>query len=106
VRNSHTKENEKEAIRTASECPTGRLTAVDKDGNRYEIACEPAIEVLQDPELGVSGGLFVKGFVRIISSDGRVYESRNRVVLCRCGRSKSMPFCDASHVPTKFSDKR
>lgn len=94
-----------EAIKSASECPTGRLVAVDKDGNEYENAYEPSIDVIQDPEYDVSGGLFVKGYIPIESSTGKMYETRNRAALCRCGKSRNTPYCDASHVPYKFRDK-
>ena len=30
--------------------------------------------------------------------DGKNYEVRNRVTLCRCGRSNNKPFCDGSHA--------
>jgi CDGSH-type Zn-finger protein len=97
-------ENYREAIIASDECPAGRLTAVLSDGTLHEPEYAPAIEVLQDDELGVSCGLFVKGGIPIESSDGTMYETRNRVVLCRCGESANMPFCDASHVAKKFKD--
>ncbi|MEI6602282.1 MAG: peptide-methionine (S)-S-oxide reductase MsrA [Clostridia bacterium] len=95
----------KEAIIAASECPSGRLVARDKEGNDFEIEYEPSIDALQDPECRASGGLFVKGKIPIESADGTLYELRNRVVLCRCGRSSNMPFCDATHVEIRYSDK-
>jgi CDGSH-type Zn-finger protein len=97
-------ENQSEAIRAAYECPAGRLTAVTKDGQRIEPKYEPAIEVLQDPEEGVSCGIFVKGSIPIESADGETYEVRNRVVLCRCGQSKNKPFCDMAHIDTGYND--
>ena len=93
-----------EAIRAASECPAGRLTSVTKDGELLEPVLEPGIVVLQDPEEEVSAGLYVKGGVPIESADGTPYETRNRVVLCRCGASKNKPFCDMQHVVQVFSD--
>jgi len=92
-------------IKGASECPSGRLVAVDKTGKIIEPEYEPAIEILQDPERGVSSGAFVKGNIPIESSDGEIYETRNRVMLCRCGESTDKPFCDATHIPIEFSDK-
>ncbi len=94
-----------EVIQGANDCPTGRLTAVDKDGKEHEPHYEPAIDLLQDPEQRVSSGIFVQGGIPIESADGTMYETRNRVVLCRCGKSKNMPFCDASHVTAKYRDQ-
>ncbi|MGI5992201.1 MAG: CDGSH iron-sulfur domain-containing protein [Methanosarcina sp.] len=34
------------------------------------------------------------------SADGKQYEIRNRVILCRRGESKDKPFCDGSHAET------
>ena len=48
--------------------------------------------------------MWVKGGLRIESSDGTNYEIRNRVTLCRCGKSKNKPFCDSSHVFSSFND--
>ena len=93
------------AILAAQECPSGRLVIRDKDtGEVLEPQYEPAIEVLQDPERGVSGGLAVKGGIQIEGADGYEYEVQNRALLCRCGHSRRMPYCDASHVVVKFRD--
>ena len=93
-----------EAILAACDCPTGRLTAVTKEGEMIEPDLEPEIEILQDPERGVSGALFVKGGIIVEAADGYEYEVRNRMALCRCGKSREKPFCDASHVPAEFAD--
>ena len=66
---------------------------------------EPSIEFLQDPEKGVSCGIYVKGNIPIESSNGEMYETRNRVMLCRCGESSNKPFCDATHVSAKYLDQ-
>ncbi len=106
VSNSDEPEAKEEAIIAATQCPTGRLVAVGKDGKQIEPGYEPAVEILQDPEKGVSGGIFVKGKIPIEFSDGHINELRNRVVLCRCGQSKNKPFCDATHVSIKFCDQK
>ncbi|KPU43551.1 iron-binding zinc finger CDGSH type [Oxobacter pfennigii] len=104
VEESHDEENKKEAIRTASNCPAGRLTAVDKNGEIIEPPYEPAIEILQDPDNNASAGIFIKGMIPLESADGALYETRNRYVLCRCGASKNKPFCDATHIDVGYSD--
>lgn len=93
-----------EAIRAAGECPAGRLTSVTKDGTLLEPPLEPGIVVLQDPEEEVSAGLYVKGGIPVESADGMLYETRNRIVLCRCGSSKNKPFCDMQHVVQVYDD--
>lgn len=105
ARKSDQLDNRDEAITAANECLAGRLVAMDKDGNVIEPEYEPSIEIIQDPEKGVSAGIFVKGNIPIEGADGELYEVRNRVALCRCGNSRNVPFCDAAHVPSKFSDE-
>lgn len=93
-----------QAIIAANECPSGRLVPYDLEGNSLETQFEPAIEILEDIGEGVSGPLFVKGNIEIESSDGFIYEPRNRAALCRCGNSDHKPYCDASHVNSNFSE--
>lgn len=94
-----------EAIRAACDCPAGRLVALDRDGKPIEPRFEPSIEILQDPEKGVSGPIYVKGYIPVQSADGSTYEVRNRITLCRCGTSRNKPFCDSAHVPGRYRDE-
>jgi len=45
----------------------------------------------------VLGALWVTGNIPIERADGKPFESRNRVTLCSCGRSKIKPLCDGTH---------
>ncbi len=102
---SNDPENRRQAIEGITECPTGRLVARDKDGNIIEKKFPPEIEIVEDPRKKCSAGVFVKGKIPIESADGKMYETQNRVALCRCGKSRNMPFCDAMHVSVEFDDK-
>lgn len=94
-----------EAIHASSDCPAGRLTHFDKGtGEFIEPELEPGITILEDPEKGVSAGLYVHGGIPLVSADGTEYEKRNRYALCRCGESRNKPFCDATHVPADYQD--
>jgi len=75
-----------------------------KTGKEIEHKLPPSIGVVEDPALGCSGPLWVRGGVRIESENGTPYEVRNRVTLCRCGASNNMPFCNGSHASIKFTD--
>jgi CDGSH-type Zn-finger protein len=86
-------------------CPSGRLTLHDKKtGKEIEDKLSPSIAVIEDPPLKCSGPLWVRGGITIESHDGKRYETRNRVTLCRCGASQNKPFCDGSHASIKFND--
>lgn len=92
-------------IREANHCPAGRLVLKDKEtGNAIEHPLPPSIGLVEDPVKECSGPLWVRGGVRIESQDGKAYERRNRVTLCRCGASDNMPFCNGSHAAIKFQD--
>lgn len=68
------------------------------DGERLEPALPVSIGVVRD------GPLLVRGGIEIMGADGEAYEVRNRVTLCRCGRSGSKPFCDGTHKHVGFRD--
>ena len=93
------------AIQEAGDCPSGRLVVWNKKtGKAIEPELSPSISVVEDPFRKVSGPLWVKGKVPIEAADGCQYEIRNRVTLCRCGKSKNKPFCDAGHIAAEFKD--
>jgi CDGSH-type Zn-finger protein len=51
-----------------------------------------------------NGPYKVTGPVRLIDADGRVFEVEGDrpIALCRCGQSRTKPFCDSSHKETGF----
>lgn len=92
-------EAKKAAIQEACDCPSGSLVAGDKTtGVPIEPELEPSISIIDNPEDGTDGPIWVKGGIPIESVDGFEYETRNRMTLCGCGRSKNKPFCDGSHL--------
>lgn len=103
IRKLVAKSDDEEARNTAIEevynCPAGRLVIAD---NESEKALEPELEksivVIEYPPRGEHGPLWVRGGIPIESVDGKLYEIRNRVTLCGCGKSKNKPFCDGSHI--------
>lgn len=44
-----------------------------------------------------NGSLRITGDVELLDGAGNTYEAKPAFSLCRCGMSKNMPFCDASH---------
>lgn len=49
-----------------------------------------------------NGSLRVEGPVAIVDADGNVVREGERFFLCRCGHSKTKPFCDGSHKECGF----
>jgi CDGSH-type Zn-finger protein len=91
------------------DCPGGRLRVRQRaqsrsGGHTVEPHFEPSIGLVQDTVKGVSGPLWVRGGVEVLSAEGSAYEVRNRVALCRCGASNNKPFCDGSHASSGFND--
>jgi CDGSH-type Zn-finger protein len=103
--------------RAVRRCPSGRLVAWphgeapergDGDGpeaSSLEPVLEPSIALIEDPQNGVSGAVWVRGRIPVTSATGERYEVRNRITLCRCGASRNKPFCDGSHIRIRFTDR-
>jgi len=88
-------------------CPSGRLVAWDKKtGEALEPKLPVSIGLIEDPVQECSGPIWARGGIQIESeADGFKYEVRNRVTLCRCGKSQNKPFCDGTHAAVKFRDE-
>ena len=100
IPNSTDTEVKMNAIENACDCPSGRLVILDKKiGAVLEPVLSKSIGAIEDPGKGVSGPFWVRGGIPVYSADGKPYEVRNRVTLCRCGKSTNKPFCDSSHYP-------
>lgn len=95
----------KMAIQTACNCPAGRLVVYDKKtGKPIEPKFERHITLIEDTPAKVSGPIWLKGGVELVSANGKKYETRNRCTICRCGKSNNKPFCDGSHMRARFND--
>ena len=86
------------AIEEACDYPSGRLVAWEKNGKAIEPDFEPSIGLVEDTQAKKMGPIWLKGSIPVESADGKTYETRNRVTLCRCGKSSNKPFCDGSHL--------
>jgi len=87
------------AIEMAANCHSGRLVIWDKKtGKPIEPVFEKSIGLVEGPAEGIEGPLWGRGGIPTIAADRFPYEVRNRVTLCRCGRSGNKPFCDGAHM--------
>ena len=90
-------------LQEVKDCPAGRLVARDlATGEQIEPDLAPSLGLVEDPSARCSGPIWVRGGIPVIGSDGRPYEVRNRVTLCRCGASLNKPFCDGTHAEIGF----
>jgi CDGSH-type Zn-finger protein len=85
-----------QVIAMVERCPSGALT-YQLDGADVEPLLPAAISVTPDGPLWVTGGVPV-------SAGGAPLEVRNRVTLCRCGKSAHKPLCDGTHKEAGFKD--
>ena len=76
----------------ARECPSGAITFERHDGGMDETA--PLVNTLFVRE---NGPLAIHAELAI---DGKA--AGFRATLCRCGASQNKPYCDGSHVASKF----
>jgi CDGSH-type Zn-finger protein len=105
VENSGNPQAKKNAIQSACNCPSGRLVVQEKNSKKpIEPKFEKSIGLIEDPQAKASGPLWLKGGIELESADGTKYETRNRMTVCRCGKSKNKPFCDGSHIGARFND--
>ena len=51
-----------------------------------------------------NGSIRVEGEFEIVDIEGGIFDlsGRTAISLCRCGHSKSMPFCDSTHKTLPF----
>ena len=88
-----------EIVDVVHRCPSGALTYERTDGGPPEpLPASTEIATVRD------GPLYIRGAVEVVDHVGSAVCVESRVALCRCGASKTKPFCDNSHVEVGFSD--
>lgn len=97
--NSDNTKSREIAIQETWDCPSGRLVVWDREtGKPIEPQSELRISLVENPREDTHGPIWLGGGIPLESSDGTGYETRNRVTLCRCGKSENKPFCDGNHT--------
>lgn len=62
------------------------------------IVRKPSIKV------GKNGPLVVSGFHELEQDNSLIVDTKDVIALCRCGKSKTKPYCDGTHGKIGFSD--
>jgi CDGSH-type Zn-finger protein len=81
-------------------CPSGSLTcslAGEAGPLEPDLPQQVAVTTEITSAGPIAGPLWVTGNIPIERSDGQLFETRNRVTLCCCGRSHNKPLCDCTH---------
>jgi len=85
-----------DVARICADCPTGALRCISKTtGEAMDTApATSSVQVMPDGPLYVHAQMMLNGELL----------PGYRAALCRCGKSRLMPFCDNSHREFEFSD--
>ena len=81
-------------------CPSGALTyRIEADGPDIEPDLPQQVAVTTEitSDGPIAGPPWVTGGIPVVRSDGKPFETRNRVTLCNCGQSCTKPLCDGTH---------
>ncbi|MBN2595620.1 (4Fe-4S)-binding protein [Labilibaculum sp.] len=95
-----------EIIRQVQKCPSRALSFYmnspdPEDGEKGPIK---AIEAGHKVEVFKDGPIMMEGPITLVGSDGQRKVMANACYFCRCGASKSKPFCDGSHKEIGFKE--
>ncbi len=107
-------------IEVVNKCPTQALEwKYNKDMNQEDLQVNQVSVEEETPEtvkeednqrpvkvnLMKDGPIVVEGNFKVIGADGNTLKSMLMTSFCRCGGSKSMPYCDGTHRKIGFTDK-
>ena len=91
--------DEESADEIVARCPTGALVSTSPDGVPVErTSPENTVTVLPN------GPFLVRGNLDILGAPEDMPGIKHRAALCRCGLSRSKPFCDNSHIKAGFTE--
>ena len=52
-----------------------------------------------------NGPILIKGGAAVADADGKAWEAKDVIALCRCGQSSNKPVCDGTHNSCGFESK-
>lgn len=96
IKNSDDTTIRAQIIAMVERCPSGSYTYKIEPGST-DIEPDYPKAIAVTTEDGLMASLWVTGGIPIERADGKPFETRNRVTLCRCGESNKKPLCDGTH---------
>ncbi|MFP4061117.1 MAG: (4Fe-4S)-binding protein [Bacteroidales bacterium] len=89
-------------IEVVKKCPTQALSFSYNDDKKNAELTQPGEHETEDKQpakiqVMKDGPLVVEGYFKITGTEGQQMKSLKITSFCRCGNSRSMPFCDGSH---------
>ena len=87
-----------ELLRIAQNCPSGAITVLRNSARAGAMTDSNGAPIVNTVRVRENGPLAVEAELRIKGQP----QTSPRATLCRCGHSKSKPYCDCSHVAAAF----
>lgn len=98
------KASSQEVMHAVAKCPSGALRALLVTSVHRTLPDVPLPTPVAAPEVDPvtitvrkNASLLIEGPYRVVGADGTVLREGEKCSLCRCGLSKTQPFCDQSH---------
>ncbi len=98
-----------EIISMIERCPAGAYSyamKLEEANIEPDLPTQIAVTTEITSDGPIEGPLWVTGNIPIERSDGKPFETRNRVTLCNCGHSWKKPLCDGAHRTIQQRDLR
>jgi uncharacterized Fe-S cluster protein YjdI len=87
-------------VEQVKQCPSGALSYFLNEGEKQEAEnLQTVVEVL------CNGPLLIHGTLKVKDKNGNEALKENTTAFCRCGASANKPYCDGSHIATRFKDE-
>lgn len=95
-------ESTEDIVHQVKQCPSGALGFyMENEQERPEISGD---KKPQTAEVMKNGPLMVYGNIEVKLPNGNVEKKFKTTAFCRCGSSKSKPYCDGTHKNVAFKD--
>lgn len=89
-----------EIVAAVDKCPSGALSYFANEPEQA-VGATVATKV----EVLPNGPLIVYGTIQVVDREGNETLRSKTTAFCRCGHSKTKPYCDGTHKEIQFSDE-